>query len=567
LQLTLPLVIGIVGLLAILTFSYEQTIHAYPGGGGAYIVARDNLGELPAQTAGAALLTDYVLTVAVSISSGVAQLTSAYPVLYAYRVEIAVALIAFIMVINLRGVKESGTTFAIPTYFFLLMMFFTLILGLVKYASGNLGMVIAPPAAGIDLIQPVTVFLILRAFANGTSSLTGVEAISNGITAFKEPRSKNAGTTLIWMAGILGSMLIATSFLAIHIGAVPAESETVVSQLARTVYANRGALYLATISSITIILIMAANTAFADFPRLGALHAGDGFLPKQLTAKGSRLVFSRGIMTLAAVSSLLVILFRASVTALIPLYAIGVFLSFTLSQTGMARRWWKSGHLKPGEEIVEPGSTLIHEKGWLLRMFINGFGAVLTAIVMIIFAVTKFKDGAWVIVVLTPLLVLVFFTIHHHYKRLAKQLSLENHVYQRRWTRNRVIMPIGGVHNGTLMALKYASTLSMDLTALHISIDQKETEKIEEKWAIWGEGVRLVVLQSPYREFLEPLLEYIDQLSEQLGPNEGITIVVPQFNSRHWWTRLLHARTAEMIRRSLLNLNNIVILEVPYQVE
>jgi amino acid transporter len=567
LHLTLPLVLGIVVLLAILTFSYEQTIHAYPGGGGAYIVARDNLGELPAQTAGAALLTDYVLTVAVSISSGVAQLTSAYPVLYAYRVEIAVAMIALTMVINLRGVKESGTTFAIPTYFFLVMMFITLILGLVKYASGNLGMVIAPPAVGVDLIQPVTVFLILRAFANGTTSLTGVEAISNGITAFKEPRSKNAGTTLIWMAGILGGMLIATAFLAIKIGAIPSESETIISQIARTVYANRGILYLATISSTTIILIMAANTAFADFPRLGALHAGDGFLPKQMTAKGSRLVFSRGIMTLAVISSLLVILFKASVSGLIPLYAIGVFLSFTLSQTGMARRWWKSGHLKPGEQIIEPGSTITYEKGWLLRMCINGLGAFLTAIVMIIFAVTKFKDGAWVVVVLTPLLVTVFFGIHHHYKGLAKQLSLDNHVQQKRWVRNRVIMPIGGVHNGTLMALRYASTLSEDLTALHISIDAKETEKLEQKWASWGEGVRLVVLHSPFREFMEPLLEYIDQLSEQLGPDEGITIVVPQFNSRRWWTRLLHTRTAELIRRSLLNRPNIVILEVPYQVE
>ena len=532
LHLALPLVIGIVALLAILTFSYEQTIHAYPGGGGAYIVARDNLGELPAQTAGAALLTDYILTVAVSISSGVAQLTSAYPVLYGYRVEIAVAMIGIIMVINLRGVKESGIAFAIPTYFFLIMIFITLILGLVKYATGTLGVVIAPPVVEIGLAQPLTLFLILRAFANGTTSLTGVEAISNGITAFKEPRSKNAGTTLMWMAGILGILLISTTFLAIHTGAVPADSETIISQIARTVYNNRGILYIATISSTTIILIMAANTAFADFPRLGALHAGDGFLPKQLTAKGSRLVFSRGIMTLAIISSLLVILFKASVTALIPLYAIGVFLSFTLSQTGMARRWWKAGHLKPGEEIVEPGSTVVYEKGWIHKMLINGLGALLTAVVMIIFAVTKFKDGAWVVVLLTPLLVAGFFSIHHHYKNLAKQLSLENHIIPKRIIRNRVIMPIGGVHNGTLMALKYARTLSMDVTAVHISIDFKETDKIEQKWNHWGDGVRLVVLHSPYREFLEPLLEYIDQISDVLSPNEVITIVVPQFVPR-----------------------------------
>jgi len=565
-HLSLPLVIGIVILLAILTFSYEQTIHAYPGGGGAYIVARDNLGELPAQTAGAALMTDYILTVAVSISSGVAQLTSAYPILYPYRVEIAVAMIILIMVINLRGVKESGTTFAVPTYFFLVMMFVTLILGLVKYATGTLGVVVDPPVVEPG-VQAVTLFLILKAFANGTTSLTGVEAISNGITAFKEPRSRNAGATLIWMAGILGTMLIATTFLAIKIGALPAESETVISQVARTIYNNRGILYLATISSTTIILIMAANTAFADFPRLGALIAGDGFLPKQLTTKGSRLVFSRGIMTLAALASLLVILFKASVSGLIPLYAIGVFLSFTLSQGGMARRWWKSGHMKPGEEIKEPGSILRYTPGWVTKMIINGFGSLLTLVVMSIFAVTKFKDGAWVVVIITPLLVVGFYTIHKHYKGLAAQLSLDSRVYPNRVIRNRVIMPIGGVHNGTLMALKYARTLSTDITALHISIDPIETEKIESKWTKWGDGVRLVVLHSPYREFMEPLLEYVEQLSEELAPNEVITIVVPQFNPRRWWTRFLHTRTAETIRKSLLNLDNIVILEVPYQVK
>lgn len=566
LHLALPIVLAIVALLAILTFSYEQTIHAYPGGGGAYIVARDNLGELPAQTAGAALLTDYILTVSVSIASGVAQLTSAYPMLFPYRVEVAVGLILIVMVINLRGVKESGITFAIPTYFFLIMMFVTLITGLVQYATGTLGTVINPPEIEGGLTQPITMFLILRAFANGTTSVTGVEAISNGITAFKEPRSKNAGTTLIWMAGILGSFLIATTFLAIHTGTLPAESETTISQIARTVYANRGILYLGTISATTIILIMAANTAFADFPRLSALIAADGFLPKQLSAKGSRLVFSRGIMTLAGLSSLLVIIFEASVSSLIPLYTIGVFLSFTLSQSGMARRWWKAGHLKPGEEIKEQGSKVTYENRWIHKMAINGFGSLVTVIVMFIFAITKFKDGAWIVVVIIPLLVLGFYTIHRHYKGLATQLSLDTRAYQKRVVRNRVLMPIGGVHNGTLMALKYARTLSTDITALHISIDRNETDKIEEKWIKWGDGVRLVVLHSPYREFLEPLLEYIDQMSEELAPNEVITIVVPQFVPRRLWTRFLHMRTAELIRRSLLNRDNIVILEVPYQV-
>ena len=357
--ISIPISLAIVGLLVILTISYEQTIHAYPGGGGAYIVSRDNLGELPAQTAAAALLTDYILTVAVSISSGVAQITSAIPTLYPYRVEIAVALVAFVMLINLRGVKESGAIFALPTYFFIVMMFFTVAVGLLKYFTGNLGVVVDPPPTEmLHGAQAVTVFLVLRAFASGTTALTGVEAISNGIPAFRVPRSRNAGLTLIAMSVILGTLLVGITFLSVQIGAVPSEEETVISQLARTIYDGRGILYLATMAATTVILIMAANTAFADFPRLSALAAKDGFLPRQLTYRGSRLVFSRGIVALALIASLLIVAFQASVTALIPLYAIGVFLSFTLSQAGMARRWRKSGHLLPDQEVIEPGSTL-----------------------------------------------------------------------------------------------------------------------------------------------------------------------------------------------------------------
>jgi amino acid transporter len=566
LHLALPIVFAIATLLIILTFSYEQTIHAYPGGGGAYIVARDNLGELPAQTAGAALLTDYILTVAVSISSGVAQLVSAYPILFPYRVVLAVGMILLIMVINLRGVKESGFTFAIPTYFFLVLMFTTVIIGFVRYLSGNLGLVIQPPMMKIDILQPLSIFLILRAFANGTTSLTGVEAISNGITAFKTPRSSNAGKTLIWMSAILGTLLLGITFLSIKIGALPSESETIISQLLRTIYNGRGLIYILNISATTIILIMAANTAFADFPRLGALHAGDGFLPRQMTFRGSRLVYSSGIVALAAIASILVIAFQASVTKLIPLYAIGVFLSFTLSQTGMARRWWKSGHLKAGEEIVEPGSTVRFDKGWVHKMLINGLGAFSTALVMVIFAVTKFKDGAWVVILLTPILVTIFFSIHHHYKNLAKQLSLDSNPPQKIISRNRVIMPISGVHSGTLAALQFAKTLSDDVTVIHISVNPDETQKVKEKWSIWGDGYRLVVLNSPYRLFLEPLLQYINKISVIQAPNEIITIVVPQFVPKHWWTNLLHMRTAESLRKALLHQKNIVITEVPYQV-
>ena len=562
-----PIAIGIAILLAILTFSYEQTIHAYPGGGGAYIVARDNLGELPAQTAGAALLTDYILTVAVSIASGADQIVSAFPALVPIKVEMVVGMILFIMLINLRGVRESGRAFAIPTYFFLILIFITVIVGFFRYLTGSLGMVVDPPAIETST-QALSLFIILRAFANGTTSLTGVEAISNGIPAFAEPRSHNAGITLLWMSGILGFLLLGITFLSVQIGALPSSTgETIISQLVRTVYGDRNLFYLLTIISTTVILIMAANTSFADFPRLGALHANDGFLPRQMTFRGSRLVYSTGIIALALIASGLTIGFQANVTKLIPLYAIGVFLSFTLSQTGMARRWWKSGHLKPGEEIVEPGSTVRFDKGWIHKMIINGFGAVCTLTVTIVFAAFKFNEGAWVVVLLTPILVFVFFSIHRHYKNLARQLSLENSHGLRDIRRNRVIIPIASVHRGTLVALRFARTLSADVTAVHISVDDKEKEKILERWEKWGDGIRLVILNSPYRLFIEPLLDYVDKLETITKPNEIITIVVPQFIPKHWWTGFLHTRTAEALRKSLLHHENIVITEVPYQVK
>ncbi len=567
LQYSLPIVLGIVALLAVLTFSYEQTIHAYPGGGGAYIVARDNLGELPAQTAGAALLTDYILTVAVSISSGADQIVSAFPALLEWKVEIVVGMILFIMLVNLRGVRESGVTFAIPTYFFLVMMFLTVIIGFVRYFTGSLSALADPPLVELGTTQALSLFIILRAFANGTTSITGVEAISNGIPAFQEPKSRNAGITLLWMAGILASLMIGITFLSLQVGAIPAETETIISQLTRAVYGSRDLFYLLTIISTTVILMMAANTAFADFPRLSALIAGDGFLPRQLGGRGSRLVFSTGIVTLSVIASALVIGFHADVTRLIPLYAIGVFLSFTLSQTGMARRWWKAGHLKAGEEIVEPGSVVRCDQGWLHKMVINSIGAVCTFVVMMVFGATKFNDGAYIVIILIPLLIGAFYLIHRHYRSLARQLSLEGHHGLRSVRRNRVILPVAGVHRGTLEALRFACTLSDDVTAVHISVDDKEKQRVEERWAVWGNGVRLVVLNSPYRLFIEPMLDYIDAIQEVTRPDEIITIVVPQFIPAHWWTGFLHTRTAEALRNALLHRENIVITEVPYQVK
>jgi amino acid transporter len=561
-----PIAIVIVALLAIVTISYEQTIHAYPGGGGAYIVARDNLGAFPAQVAGAALLMDYILTVSVSVSSGVAQIASAFPFLFEHRVGLAIALVLAVMFINLRGVKESGSVVAIPTYFFLLMIVLTVAVGFVRLLLGSLGGVPDPPHLEAPLeLQAVGVFLLLHAFSNGTTALTGVEAISNGIPAFREPRSRNAGITLVWMSIILGTLFLGISFLAVRIGAVPSESETVISQLARTALGGRGALYLATIASTTLILVMAANTAYAGFPRLSALQAADGYLPRQLTYRGSRLVYSRGIMVLALIASLLIYLFDASVTALIPLYAIGVFLSFTLSQAGMTRRWWKVGRLKPGAEAREQGSVLRPQRGWALKMVVNGFGAVCTAIVTVVFAATKFSEGAWVVILVIPALVAIFVAIHGHYRELAGQLSLEDFGASPRVWRHRVILPISGVHRGTVAALRYARALSDDVTAVYVANDLAAADAVQAKWGQWGGGVRLLVLDSPYRLLLEPLLGYIRTVADRRQPNEVLTIVVPQFVPRKRWHNLLHAQTAVLLRLALVFRPGIVITNVPYQ--
>ncbi len=548
--LALPISLAIVALLAIVTLSYQQTIHAYPGGGGAYVVARDNLGELPAQIAGAALLTDYILTVAVSVSSGVAQIASAFPFLLGHRVALAVCFVFLIGIINLRGVRESGAVFAVPSYFFIGMMALTVGLGLVQHFTGALGAVPDPPHLE-PATHALTLFLLLHAFSNGTTALTGVEAISNGVTAFKEPRSRNAATTLLLMSGILATLFVSISYLAVHVGAIPSERETVISQLARTVFGGRGALYLATIGATTLILVMAANTAFNGFPRLGALQAADGYLPRQLSYRGSRLVFSRGIAALAVLASLLIAIFDASVTALIPLYAIGVFLSFTLSQAGMTRRWWRARK----------------DRGSTAKALFNGVGAVLTGAVMMVFAVTKFSEGAWFVVILIPALVALFFAIRRHYLELAAALSLDAYGAPARIQRHRVILPLSSVHRGTVAALRYARALSDDITAVHVSIDAESAERLRRKWGLWGNGVRLVILDSPYRMLLEPTLDYIRKVADHRQPNETITIVVPQFVPRRAWHHLLHAQTAVVLRLALLFRPGIVITNVPYHLE
>lgn len=553
-----PISLIITVLLAIVTISYQQTIHAYPNGGGAYTVVKENLGITPALVAGSALLTDYTLLAAVATSSGVAQIVSAFPVLYPYRVGLAVGLLVLIAIANLRGVKESGNTFAAPTYFFLAMTSLTVIVGFYKYLTGTLGMVVDPPPMETLYTAPLTFLLLLRAFSNGTTALTGVECISNGVTAFKEPRTHNAALTMVWMSALLGVLFIGVTFLLGAIGAVPSEEETVISQLARTVFSSRNLLYMGTIIATTIILILATNTAFADFPRLSAIIAEDGYMPRQLAYRGSRLVFSRGIMGLTGIASLLIIIFNASVTALVPLWAVGVFLSFTLSQAGMARHWWKLG--KASQKEAKQSLP-----GWKWKLGINGLGSVVTAIVTLIFATTKFMDGAWIIVLLLPALVVMFIAIHRHYANLAKDLSLEQFGQPPPFKRQRVIMPISSIHRGTLQALDYSLSLSQDVTVVHISIDPEQTDMLRQKWSWWGKGTRLVVIESPYRTFLEPFLEYVAELFSILQPNERLTIVVPQFVPRHWWHNLLHTQTAFWLRFALLGKRGIVITEVPYQ--
>jgi amino acid transporter len=564
-----PIALAIVALLLVVVFSYEQTIHAYPSGGGAYVVSRENLGELPAQTAGAALLTDYILTVAVSISAGVAQVISAFPNLYPYRIEMALGLVFLVMIVNLRGVRESGMAFAIPAYVFLVLMLVMVFYGLLRAFTGSLGPVVDPPHmfTSYTTLQVLGPFLLLHAFSSGTSAMTGIEAIANGITAFKEPRSRNAGIVLLWMAAILSTLFLGITYLANYIHAMPSEEETIISQLARTVYDGQGFLYLAVVGMTSVILFMAANTAFAGFPRLAAILAQDGFMPRQFTFRGSRLVFSRGIAALAITAGLLIILFGASVNRLIPLYAIGVFLSFTLSQAGMSLRWWKAGRLKPGEQLVERSSTLHYDPKWRIKMIANGLGALCTFIVTLVFGFTKFVDGAWIVVALIPLMVVVFYAIHRHYINLAKRLSLDLDRSYPPITRQRVILLISGVHQGSLAGLRYARSISTDVTALYVSLDPDETTRIHEKWEVWGEGTRLKVIESPFRTLVEPILGYIEVQCQIRQQHEIITVVVPQFVSHHWWSGLLHSQTAFMLRLGLLLRPGVVIIEVPYLVD
>ncbi len=570
--LAVPITVAICVLLILLTFSYRQTIFAYPSGGGAYIVSRDNLGETPAQVAGAALLTDYVLTVSVSIASAVDQIASAFPVLFDFKVEIALLLILLMALINLRGVKESGNIFAWPTYFFVVMMFIMIGVGFWKSFSGNLGVVTNVPSIEHDLL-PLTgisfVFLMLRAFSSGTTALTGVEAISNGITAFKEPRSRNAATTLLWDATILMMMFLGLGILGYLVQAQPSEAEVLISQVARTVY-GAGIMQLLTLASATVILIMAANTSFADFPRLAALVAGDGFLPKWFTFRGSRLVFSWGVIMLAGLASILIVLFAGSVSRLIPLYAIGVFLSFTLSQSGMVVRWrrvgemMKAGTLRPGDEVPTLGSILRYDSHWHWKQALNAVGAVVTAIVVVVFLVTKFTQGAWITAILIPSIIWLFFRIHRHYQEVRRVMSTAGQHIPYAPRPVQAIVLVSDVHRETMRLVEFANSLGIPWKGVHVAIQEEKTDIIKQKWRERVSVGELEIVPSPYRSLSRPIREYVLDLLEQ-EPDGYVQVIVGQLQTGNPWSQLLHQNAHFIEQLALQDLDRVVTTVLPIQ--
>lgn len=571
--LSLPIAIAISVLLAIVTLSYRQTIYAYPGGGGAYIVARDNLGELPAQIAGAALLTDYILTVAVSISSGVAQIISAFPGLLPYRVAMAIGVIVIMSVLNLRGLKESGRIFAIPTYIFLGTMVVMIGVGIIRYFTGTLGVII-PTETQLEAfrelqqhhggLQTLGLFLVLRAFSSGCTALTGIEAISNGITAFKQPRSHNAAVTLMWMSSILIMLFLGITFLANQVHAIPMEAETIISQLGRTVFGEGSIFWYIVLAGTALILLMAANTSYAGFPRLAALQAADGFLPRQLTYRGSRLVFSWGILVLALAASFLVIIADARVSSLIPLYAVGVFLSFTISQLGMVIRTWKAGHLKPGEKIKTLEIDIEYDPHWKQHIAISGLGGICTFVVMIVFAVTKFSSGAWFIIFLIPVLVFVFFRIHKHYKEVAKILSRERAGRVNTRTVQTIIL-VDNVHAETIRMVNFAQSLGNPWKAVHVGINPERSEATLEKWKRRIGVGELVILPSPYRQLIEPIQDYILQLQDET-PGSFVHIIMGHLVMDTFWEQALHQNSAYIFNLGLNHMERVVVTTVPYQI-
>jgi amino acid transporter len=543
-----PIAFVIATILAIVVFSYRQTIHAYPSGGGAYIVAKDNLGETPALVAAGALLIDYVLTVAVSIAAGVAAITSAFPDWHANRVEMTLGFLLILMLGNLRGIRESGRIFALPTYFFVMSLLALIGVGVWRALTGTVQPV-EPLGAIQATAEPLTLFLLLRAFSNGCTAMTGVEAVSNGVPAFKPPEARNAAATMLMMAVLSITMFLGITLLGHAYHVIPSAQETVVSQIARGVFEGRGIPYYLVQAATMLILVLAANTAYADFPRLASILARDRYLPRQLMNQGDRLAFSNGIVGLSIFAGILLFVYGGDTHSLIPLYMIGVFVSFTLSQAGMVAHWRR-----------------LRGSGWKTSAVINGVGAVVTGIVLIVVAVTKAHEGAWIILLLIPVHVLFFRVTKRHYDVVASQLSLKGWANEIQRRQNTVLVPISGVHRAVVQAVEYAKTLSPDVRAVYVNVDPLLTEHLRRDWEQWGQSVPLVVLDSPFRSLMEPFLEYIEQVDAE-RPDDFLTVVLPEFVPAKWWHHLFHNQRALLIKGALLFRPNVVVTSVPFHLK
>ncbi|MDT8719501.1 APC family permease [Clostridium sp. 19966] len=539
----------IIGLLLILTISYIQIIKAYPQGGGAYIVAKENLGVHSGLIAGAALLIDYILTVAVSASSGIAAITSAFSALYPYKIPLVIILIIVLTILNLRGVSESSKIFSIPTYLFIFSMIFMIIFGLIKHALG----ISSPSMYTISMKASgdISLFLVLRAFSQGCSALTGLEAVSNSVPNFKDPAQRNAKIVMVCLSTLILFIFGGSSLLTRFYHAIPGEQATVLSQLAYGVFSGRSFMFYLIQFTTAVILFMACNTAFTGFPMLMYVVGRDGFAPRQFTTRGKRLSFSTGIVSLSFVACILVILFDADVHLLVPLYSVGVFLSFTLAQTGMVIHWRKC-----------------KDAGWKTRSLINGFGAVVTLVTTIIIGSIKFDEGAWIVILLIPIIVLIMLAIKKHYnlvaedlrvtKEYVQSLNLEakyNHIY---------VVPIASLNKAVLGALQYARSLTPDVIALNVSPDKDALEKLKIKWSELNTDILLVAKYSPYRAVINPLISYIDAIADAAAENEKITVLLPQFITHKWYGQILHNHTSFIIRETMLRHENVVISTFPY---
>lgn len=553
-QYAVPISGVIVGLLVLVGLSYRQTIFAYPNGGGSYTVAKENLGTGAGLVAAAALLTDYVMTVAVSIAGGVAAITSAYHSLIPHTVLLCVLSIAVLAVVNLRGVRESGLAFSVPTYVFVLMMLALIGFGAYRAFIGADGVVVA----GVTKVDAVSMrqhgqssvpagfalaYLLIRGFAEGCAAMTGTEAISNGVMAFRKPAQKNAAATLGMMVTILAAFFLGTSLLARHYAIVPTTTDTVLSQLAGHIFGHGGVYYVFQYSTFAI-LVLAANTAFADFPRLSGILANDGYMPRQLAARGDRLAFSNGIVALGVIAAVIVWIFAGQTNALIPLYAVGVFVCFTLSQAGMVLHWLRS-----------------REPGWRWKAVLNGVGALATGIVSIIQVVTKFIEGAWIVVLIIPVIIMLLRNIHRHYSQFAAEVRFTGQSPIAP-LHHSVVVPVNGITKATSGALVYATTISDEVMAVYVEVDPSATAALKSEWESWDIGIPLVVIPSPYRSVLKPLVDYVDSL-RLVMPGELVTVVVPEIVPKRWWEHLLHNKTAFYIRTAFLFKPNVVVTSVP----